>query len=159
MAAVLFDLLLFFVMIIANKLIQEVVMKSIALLNWYDDSRYITGLKEIFAEQKRLKFYTTREELSFTNIRLGFERGNTLNPGDLIAISISNSTENPKIIGYGRIGIIKKGTICSFSKNSEDLSKNIGAKNWPDVFRDMCSIYGNDKVDGDSGVTIIEVIV
>lgn len=116
-------------------------------LNWYgDDENLIPNLREAFSA-------TLVPETIFRTIRLGTKYADSLNPDDLFAIGIDDN-----VLGYARVTSITKGILGVLKEQSEDLERNIGAKNWESVLRDMQRVYGMKQVDLNSVVTIIDFV-
>ena len=118
------------------------------VLNWYGENEQLTeGLNEKLTDKKD----------SFITIRLGNKYANLLNPGDEVAISVSDNPENPNIVGFAKVGVIKKAILIDLQIQEESLEKNIGAKNWDQVLHDMRSVYGHNRVSEFSTITVIEL--
>ncbi len=125
-------------------------MPKTCVLNWYaKNRRLIAGLKK--------KLHTKELFDPFVTMRLGPKWANKLNPGDRVAISVSDNPEKPNIIGYAEVVRVSKYLIFFLDKHPEDLAKNIGAKSWSQVLLDMQSVYG-PSVNLYSTISIIELL-
>ena len=118
------------------------------------NKRLTSGLRKLFKKRKASEIPPT-----FVTMRLGTKWADKLNPGDKVAISISDDSAKPNIIGHARVRMVKKCVIFQMSSEDEDLQNNIGAKNWHQVVDDMQSVYGGAVVSLDSIITIIEFMV
>lgn len=107
----------------------------------------INGLKEIFMVQARW----------FVTIRLGPKWADKLNPGDRIAISISDNPKRPNIIGHAEVAWVKKGTIDSLTQ--DELLMNIGAKKAQDVWLDMRKVYNKPIKVGHHTISVLALFV
>lgn len=122
------------------------------IMNWYSHNKNLTGgLKTRIKKSRTLIDRETR----FTTIRLGTKWLNKLNPGDYVAISISDNPDKPNVIGYALVKSVSKTKL--YLMNDSDFKLNIGAKTALKAFQDMKSVYGEKKVDIYSIVTVIEL--
>ena len=122
-------------------------MSDNVILNWYGyDENLIPNLRPVFSA-------TLIPGTIFRTIRLGTKYADSLNPNDLFAICIDN---NP--IGNAQVISIIKGILGVLKEQDEDLERNMGAKDWDQVLRDMQQVYGRDKVDSSSVITIIDFV-
>lgn len=126
--------------------------KKIPVLNWYDKRRLTVNLRKLMRKRKATGNYR-----SFTTMRLGDKWAKKLNPGDVVAISISDDPAQPHIIGYGEVGRVTKTSIICLEEY--DLANNLGAKSVMDVYADMRRAYGDESVDLTSSITVIELTV
>ena len=118
-------------------------MMRTKVLNWYARDKKLTrGLRKLLSKRK-----VTENYRSFVTIRHGSKWADKLNPGDTVAISISDDPQKPSIIGYAEVGSVKKVILFNLGSLDhslkEDLKDNIGAKDWSEVLIDMRSVYGN----------------
>ncbi|MDX1607773.1 MAG: hypothetical protein R3251_00985 [Candidatus Spechtbacterales bacterium] len=126
-------------------------MNDALVLNWFGEDDTLTeGLRE--------EFRGSLPPRPLKTIRLGTKYANAIEPGDQIAISISDDSNNPNVIGLARVLAVKKGTIEYFGRTMEGLENNIGAGHWERVLRDMQWVYDKANVKIDSVVTIIEFV-
>lgn len=108
-------------------------LSEIPVLNWFENDKFTDGLRKLFSKRN------VGGIASFVTMRLGPKWANNLNPGQKVAISISNDPENPRIIGNAEVKLVKKSSIAHLSKN--DLVKNIGAKTKEAVLKAMQDVY------------------
>ena len=122
---------------------------TIPVLNWYaKDKKMTAGLRGCFRKRKG------KQKKNFVTIRRGDDWGKGLRPGDTVAISISDDPANPNVIGCAVVVAISLSDISHLEKDA--LKKNIGAKNWKRVLRDMKEVYGESAVVKSSTVTVME---
>ena len=122
------------------------------LLNWYPSSKRLTsGLKAKVKKSETLIDGKTR----FTTVRLGTKWLDKLNPGDYVAVSVSDDPDQPNVIGYALVKSVSKTRLHLMNDN--DLKLNIGAKKVERAYQDMQSVYGEDRVNVYSVVTVIEL--
>ena len=122
------------------------------LLNWHSSNkRLIKGLRARVKKSETLIDGNTR----FTTVRLGTKWLDKLNPGDYVAVSVSNDLDKPNVIGYALVKSVSKTRLHLMDDN--DFKLNIGAKKAFRVFQDMKSVYGDGKVTIYSIVTVIEL--
>lgn len=125
-------------------------MAKVPVLNWYARPKRLTrGLRKLFRGKIKTIVEGREKFPSFITIRLGPKWASKLNPGDRVAISISDDPNKPNIIGYAEVGDVSKKTL--FFMESKDLEKNIGAKAFRELFMDLQSVYG-------SGVSVFSTI-
>lgn len=126
------------------------------ILNWIPIKKNYAGLKE--AMQECLVAHIPQ----FRTLRLGSKWADALNPGQRVAISISESPEVPEIIGHAIVLGTRKGIIELLERGKESLELNIGAKTWKKVLEDMREVYngvhGKPMVSRASTVSIIDLL-
>jgi len=122
-------------------------MAKTPVLNWYaKDEKLTEGLKELFK---------TSPPVYFVTIRLGGKWANKLKPGSRVAISISNNPKRPKVIGDASVVAVTKTFVLNIE--NRDLTRNIGAKEWLQMFKDMKSVYKPGTISTSSVVSVIKM--
>ena len=111
-------------------------MAKMKVLNWFPGGRYTKGLKSLFGKKKK------RENPDFRTLRMGPKWANRLNPGDRVAVSISDKPEKPNIIGYTEVIEVSKKIF--YILKEKDFINNIGAKSWGQALHDMKAVYGKE---------------
>ena len=123
------------------------------VLDWYSSNKRLTGgLRSKLKKSETLIDGKTR----FTTIRLGTKWLDKLNPLDYVAVSISNEPNKLNIVGYAMVKNVSKTTLHFLY--SSDLKFNIGAKKVSQALKDMRSVYGKDRVNIYSVITVIELL-
>ena len=121
--------------------------KTAVVLNWYEiPQRFTRGLR---------KFFQKRAGGSFITLRHGSKWADKLNPGDKVAISISNNPAKPNIIGYAIVQEVRK--VILFYLRDEELTSNIGAKTRDDVWVAMNTAYAPKTVGLYDTVSVIKL--
>jgi len=124
------------------------------VLNWYDNSKFTEGLREIFKKKG--------QQPTFITMRLGEKWAKKLIAvpapiGYVVHISISNDPDNPNVIGQAMIESVRLGSVESFVRDRAILEKNIGAKTWRRALKDIAKAYGIPKVSLGMTLTVIEL--
>lgn len=89
----------------------------------------------------------------FLTIRHGGKEALAFVPGDIVWICIDDTR-----IGQAKILALHRGPLGYFKTYYRSLlERNIGAKDWDQVFYDMREVYGRDMIGEDSIVSIIEM--
>lgn len=94
-----------------------------------------------------------RDKQEFLTIRRGGKDALALVTGDVVNIYIDH-----ECVGQARVVALHRGPMSYFKRHYRSLlARNIGAKKWDQVLRDMQGVYGRNAVCEDTIISVIEM--